>query len=122
MTGPAEALVLAAVCALGGAAVLWLLRAAFRAPKAFAVVVAVSTVISQTAQTVTGSSAVGYMDELCVLLAVVLFTLRRLRDHGSVRCFAALWLFLAFGVLSLLPLSSPISGVSGLAHPCSSLT
>lgn len=107
MTGPAEALVLAAVCALGGAAVLWLLRAAFRAPKAFAGVVAVSTVISQTAQTVTGSSAVGYMDELCVLLAVVLFTLRRLRDHGSVRCFAALWLFLAFGLLGVL---------SGLVH------
>lgn len=89
-------------CLLGAGAALWLLVAAFRVPKAFAGVVALTTMFSQSFQTITGISAVGYADEVCVLLAVVLFTGRRLRDHGSVRWFSALWLFLAFGLLGVL--------------------
>lgn len=97
---------------VGGLAVLILALAAFRSPKLTAGVLVMLTMLSQTLQTVSGVNALGYGDEIGVLLAVVLFTGRRLMVRGSVRFYPALWFFLVFailGVISSLVQSVPLS-------------
>ncbi|WP_047689100.1 hypothetical protein [Kocuria sp. ZOR0020] len=84
---------------LGVASVAVLVVAAFKHPKVTAGLLVVLIMLSQTIQTVTGIPALGYGDELGVILALLLFTGRRLYVHGSVRAYPALWFFLAFAVL-----------------------
>ncbi|MBD2763814.1 hypothetical protein IEE91_01120 [Kocuria sp. cx-455] len=87
-------------------------------PKAGAAVLLCATVIAQTLQTMTGSSLVGYVDELAVLVAAVVFPVRRLLIHGTLRFMAAYWCFAgyaALGIMSALMNSVPLSvwAVSG---------
>lgn len=83
--------------------------AAFVHPKVTAGVIVVITMLSQTIQTVTGVNALGYGDEIGVILAVVLFTARRLYLRRSIRFYPAVWFFLAFAILGVI--SSVINSV-----------
>ncbi|KAA9393863.1 hypothetical protein FCK90_09325 [Kocuria coralli] len=95
---------------MGGFAVLLLGTAAFVHPKVTAGLIVLITMLSQTIQTVTGVNALGYGDELGVLLALLLFTGRRLYLRGSIRFYPALWFFLAFALLGVV--SSIVNDVS----------
>lgn len=102
------AIAVGALCCVG----LWLW------PKMGAAALLSATVIAQTLQTMTGSSLVGYVDELAVLVAAVVFPVRRLLIHGALRFMAAYWCFAgyaALGVISALMNSVPLSvwAVSG---------
>lgn len=87
-------------------------------PKAGTAVLLSATVIAQTLQTMTGSSLVGYVDELAVLVAAVVFPVRRLLIHGALRFMTAYWCFAgyaALGIISALLNSVPLNvwAVSG---------
>ena len=102
------AIAVGALCCVG----LWLW------PKMGAAALLSATVIAQTLQTMTGSSLVGYVDELAVLVAAVVFPVRRLLIHGALRFMAAYWCFAgyaALGIISALMNSVPLSvwAVSG---------
>lgn len=104
----AAAIIVGALCCAGLA----------RYPKAGVALVLVMTMLSQTLQTMTGSSLVGYADELAVLLAAVVLPVRRLWVHGSLRFMTAYWCFAGFaaaGVVSALLNTVPLSlwAVSG---------
>lgn len=87
---------------MGGFSVLLLGAAAMVYPKITAGLIVLITMLSQTIQTVTGVNALGFGDEIGVILAVVLFTVRRLYLRGSVRFYPALWFFLAFALFGVL--------------------
>lgn len=81
-------------------------------PKASCVVLLVLTLLSQTFATASGVSALGNVDEAAVLVALLVFSVRRLVVHGSLRCLTAYWFFGAFfalgalsSVLNTVPLS-----------------
>ncbi len=93
--------VMAAVFTVG-LALLIMALAACKYPKVTAGILVMLTMLSQTLQTVSGVNALGYGDELGILLAVVLFTGRRLVLRGSIRFYPALWFFLAFAVLGVI--------------------
>ncbi|MDO5619202.1 hypothetical protein [Kocuria sp.] len=102
----------AAAVLTGGLAVVVLGACAFIYPKVTAGVLVMVTMLSQTIQTVSGVNALGYGDELGVILAVALFCGRRLYLHGSIRSYPALWFFLAFaafGVVSSVVNSVPLT-------------
>ncbi|ROZ62215.1 hypothetical protein EDL96_11040 [Kocuria soli] len=94
---------------MAGAATLMLVTAALVHPKIAAGVIVAITMLSQTIQTVTGVNALGYGDELGVILAVVLFAGRRLYLRGSIRLHPSMWFFGAFAVLGMV--SSVVNGV-----------
>ena len=68
-------------------------------PKTACVLLLVMTLISQTLATATGASVLGNVDEAAVMVAVIVFPIRRIVVHGSVRCLAAYWFFAAFFAL-----------------------
>lgn len=70
-------------------------------PKLAVALLVTATVIAQTLQTMTGSSLVGYVDELAVLAAIVVFPVRRLLIHKSLRCIHAYWFFAAYAILGM---------------------
>lgn len=91
-------IIAALVCVLAGAGAcavmgLW--------PKASCAVLLVMTLLSQTLATMSGASVLGSVDELAVVMALVVFSVRRLVLRGSVRCMGAYWFFGAFFVLGL---------------------
>lgn len=91
---------LAALCAF-----LW------RWPKAATVLLLVLTVIAQTLQTVVSSTA-GNVDEAAVVLALVVFTVRRLVKQGNIRWAPAFWFFGIYfflGVISALVNAVPVT-------------
>lgn len=92
--------VMAAVLA-AGLALMILALAAYKHPKITAGILVMLTMLSQSLQTVSGTNALGYGDEIGVLLAVVLFTGRRLILRGSIRFYPAVWFFLAFTILGI---------------------
>ncbi|NHU85405.1 hypothetical protein GWK18_07340 [Kocuria sp. JC486] len=94
----ATAVVAVAICA---GSLLVLITAAFLHPKVTAGVLVILTMLSQTIQTVTGAPAMGYFDEVGVLLALALFVGHRLYVHGTVRWYPAMWFFVAFAGLGL---------------------
>lgn len=66
------------------------------------VIILGATLTAQTLETVTNSSAAGYLDEIAVVVALTVFSLRRLLLRGSLRCTGAYWFFGAFFVLGLI--------------------
>lgn len=78
-------------------------------PKVAVAMLVAATVIAQTLQTMTESSLIGYVDELAVLAAVVVFPVRRLLVHKSLRCVHAYWFFAAYAVVGMV--SSVINSV-----------
>lgn len=78
-----------------------LLVAALKHPKVAAGLLVVLIMLSQTIQTVSGVPALGYGDEIGVVLAFFFFTGRRLYFHGTIRVYPALWFFLAFAGFGL---------------------
>lgn len=71
-------------------------------PKVGAAVLVVATVVAQTLQTVTQSSLAGNVDELAVVAALGVFTVRRLLIHGTVRCVGAYAFFGAYAILGMI--------------------
>ena len=68
-------------------------------PKAGVAVLVLLTLIAQTLQTIASSPLAGYTDEIAVMVAVLVFPLRRLMIHRSLRCITAYWFFAAYAVL-----------------------
>lgn len=88
---------LAAIClavVLGLAIGLW--------PKGAVALLVAVTVVAQTLQTMTGSSLIGYVDELAVLAAIVVFPVRRLLIHKSLRGIHAYWFFAAYAIVGMI--------------------
>lgn len=73
------------------------------------VIIVAATLVAQTLETVTNSSAAGYLDEIAVVVALAVFSLRRLLLRGSLRCTGAYWFFGAFFALGLI--SSVVNSV-----------
>lgn len=109
MVEVATVITVGAAVLMGGAAVLILGLSAFVYPKVTAGILVMLTMLSQTIQTVSGINALGYGDELGVILAVVLFTGRRLYLRGSIRFYPAVWFFAAFVLLGVI--SSVVNSV-----------
>ncbi|MDN5631311.1 hypothetical protein [Kocuria sp.] len=81
-------------------------------PKTACVLFLVMTLISQTLATATGVSVLGNVDEAAVVIALLVFTTRRIVVHGSVRCLPAYWFFGAFfalGAVSAVVNAVPLS-------------
>ena len=68
-------------------------------PKAACVLLIALTLLSQTLATVSGISALGNVDELAALLALIVFPVRRIMVRGTLRCVTAYWFFAAFFAL-----------------------
>lgn len=60
-------------------------------PKIGAAILVVATVVAQTLQTVAQSSLAGNVDELAVVAAFVVFSVRRILVHGTLRFVGAYW-------------------------------
>ena len=71
-------------------------------PKIGAAVLVVATVVAQTLQTVAESSLAGNVDELAVVAAFVVFSVRRLLVHGTLRFVGAYWFFGAYAILGMM--------------------
>ncbi|MDO4255467.1 MAG: hypothetical protein Q4C81_10065 [Kocuria sp.] len=99
----------AAIGLLGMAGATALLFGALKYPKLVAGLLVVLIMVSQTIQTISGVAALGYGDEIGVVLAVLLFTGRRLYLRGTIRAYPALWFFLVFALIGLI--SSVINAV-----------
>lgn len=70
-------------------------------PKVAVALLVTGTVVAQTLQTMTGSSLAGYVDELAVFAAIMVFPLRRLLIHKSLRCIHAYWFFAAYAIIGM---------------------
>ncbi len=71
-------------------------------PKIGAAILVVATVVAQTLQTVAQSSLAGNVDELAVVAAFVVFSVRRILVHGTLRFVGAYWFFGAYAILGML--------------------